>query len=86
MTGKPEDKSMSHRITIKLELPDDLAKLHLPPAVNRRLHELLDRQDRNGLLSPKEQQEAEGLAHLADLLTLLRLPGEGLAQESASSR
>lgn len=77
---------MSTTVIIKLILPDDLTKLHLPAGVNRRLQELLDRQDRDGFLSPQERQEAEGLADLSDLLTLLRLRVEGLGRESASNR
>lgn len=36
---------MSQVVTIELDLPDDLAQLQLPAALNARLRELLDRQD-----------------------------------------
>jgi len=60
-------------VTIELEMPEDLKRFRLPKAVDRRLQELLDKQDRTGKLSSAERQEAEGLVNLAELLTLLRL-------------
>ena len=36
---------MSQAIHLELELPDDLARLRLPEGVQRRLTELLDKQD-----------------------------------------
>lgn len=76
---------MSRRIIIELELPDDLARLRLPAGVNKRLHELLDRQDQEGVLTSDERKEAEGLANLADLLSLLRLRAEQLAKKDVGS-
>jgi hypothetical protein len=64
---------MSQHILLELELPEDLEQLRLPAGVDRRLHELLDRQDRGGQLTSDERQEAEGLVNLAELLSLLRL-------------
>jgi len=57
----------------EVEVPDDVARLDLPEGVDRRLHALLDRQDRGEALSDDERAEAEGLVELADLLSLLRL-------------
>ena len=59
-------------IHLEVELPDDLACLTLPEGVDRRLHALLDKQDLGEPLTEDERVEAEGLADLADLLTLLR--------------
>lgn len=70
---------MSQAVDIRLEVPDDLAKLRLPDGVQKRLQLLLDRQDRVGALTPDERREAEGLAALAQLLSLLRLRAETLA-------
>ena len=70
---------MSQAIDIRLEVPDDLAKLRLPEGVQKRLQSLLDRQDRVGALTADERREAEGLAALAELLSLLRLRAERLA-------
>ena len=64
------------RVAIELELPGDLARFRLPPAVNARLQSLLDRQDSGIPLDRHERQEAEGLVELADLLTILRLRAE----------
>ena len=60
-------------VHLEVELPADLARLALPEGVDRRLHALLDKQDLGEPLTEDELVEAEGLADLADLLTLLRL-------------
>lgn len=67
---------MSQVVSIKVEVPDDLARFRLPAGVQARLQELLDRQDSGRRLSAAERQEAEGLVELAELLTLLRLRAE----------
>ena len=71
-------------IHLEIEVPEDLARLSLPEGVDRRLHALLDKQDLGYPLTDDERVEAEGLADLADLLSLLRLratrgssPGSG---------
>lgn len=61
------------RIHLEIELPKDRAGLMLPEGVDRRLHALLDKQDRGEPLTEDEAAEAEGLVELADLLSLLRL-------------
>ena len=63
-------------LTVELDIPADLARLRLPDAVAARLHTLLDRQDAGQPLTAEERAEAEGLVHLAELLTLLRLRAE----------
>jgi hypothetical protein len=65
--------STGAKVDLEIEVPEDLARLHLPEGVDRRLHALLDKQDGGTPLTPDEQAEAEGLVDLADLLTLLRL-------------
>jgi hypothetical protein len=70
---------MSQSVAIELEVPDDLARFRLPPGVDARLQELLDRQDGGAPLTAAEQEEAEGLVDLAELLALLRLRAERLA-------
>ncbi len=67
---------MSQNVHLELELPDDLGRFRLPAAVDERLQELLDRQDRGEPLTSRERSEAEGLVNLADLLSLLRLRSE----------
>jgi len=64
--------STSAKVGFEIEVPEDLARLHLPEGVDRRLQSLLDKQDGGTPLTPDEQAEAEGLVDLADLLTLLR--------------
>ena len=63
-------------VTLAIDPPADLARFRLPAAVAARLQSLLDRQDAGQPLSPDERAEAEGLADLAELLTLLRLRAE----------
>ena len=65
--------STSATIDLKIAVPQELARLHLPEGVDRRLQALLDKQDSGAPLTPDEQAEAEGLVELAELLTLLRL-------------
>jgi len=77
---------MSQHILLELEVPEDLERLRLPQGVNRRLHELLDRQDRGEALTPDERQEAEGLVNLAELLSVLRLRAEGIAEHGSDTR
>ena len=67
---------MSRVVTVEIDLPDDLPRFRLPPGVNARLQELLDRQDRGVRLSKAEREEAEGLVNLAELLSLLRMRAE----------
>jgi hypothetical protein len=52
---------MSQAIQLEVEVPDDLARFHLPEGVQHRLQELLDRQDNGHALSAQETREAEGL-------------------------
>jgi hypothetical protein len=61
------------RVHFEIDLPEDMAGLVLPEGVDRRLHTLLDKQDRGDPLTDDELVEAEGLVNLADLLSLLRL-------------
>ena len=63
---------MTQMVAIRLEVPKDLARFRLPPGVNERLQELLDRQDSGKRLSPAERKEAEGLVSLAEMLSLIR--------------
>ena len=64
---------MSQTVAFELDIPDELAKLRLPPGVNARLQSLLDRQDQGLKLSAAEKREARGLVSLAELLSLLKM-------------
>ncbi|MCC6125339.1 MAG: hypothetical protein IT426_10280 [Pirellulales bacterium] len=66
-------------MAFQLEVPDDLARFHLPEGVQHRLESLLDQQDRGETLSAEERSEAEGLVNLADFLSVLRLRAERAA-------
>lgn len=56
-----------------IEVPAELALFALPEAVQRRLQQLLDKQDAGATLTSEERHEAEGLVDLAEFLSLLRL-------------
>ena len=73
-------------VTIELDLPDDLAQLRLPLAVNARVRELLDRQDSGIPLKETERREADGLVELAEVLTLPRLRVEGAARKAVTPK
>lgn len=60
-------------VTIEIKGPDDLAKFRLPAGIERRLRDLLDRQDSGIALSADERLEAEGLVDPAESLHLLKL-------------
>jgi hypothetical protein len=75
---------MAHSVLVELELPEDWDRFRLPPALHQRLQELLDRQDRDGRLSPRERREATALTELVDMLSLMRLRAELAAKRQAS--
>jgi hypothetical protein len=67
---------MHKPMTKTIELPIELTHFKLPPAVQTRLQDLLDRQEAGTSLTDAERAEAEGLVELADFLSLLRLRAE----------
>jgi len=67
-------------VTIDVELPHDLENFRLPAGVQRRLEQLLDKQDSEPPLSEDERREAEGLVDLSEFLSLLRLRSERLSR------
>jgi hypothetical protein len=77
---------MAQHILLALALPEDLERLCLPEGVNRRLPELLDRQDRGDVLTPDERQEAEGLVNLAERLSLLRFRVQRIAEQDSDTQ
>jgi len=66
-------ETMPKPFSVVLELPAKWRKSRLPPALNRRLHVLLDKQDEQGSLSREERGEAEALAELNESLSLARI-------------
>lgn len=59
-------------ITIELELPEDWQRFQMPKALARRLHTLLDEQDRTGKLSKSKREEVKALMELVDWLCQLQ--------------
>jgi hypothetical protein len=52
-------------------LLEAVGQLHLPPAADQHLQQLMDR-NTEGQLSPAEVQELSGLAELSEKLSLVR--------------
>jgi hypothetical protein len=76
---------MSRQLSVKLELPDDLASLRFPRHLDQRLQHLLDRQDQGETLAPEERIEAEELVNFAEMLSLLRARAEAALRDGADA-
>ena len=63
---------------MQLTIESELLQFELPPAVQARLQELLDRQDQGIELSVDERQKAEWLVELAEFLSLIHLQSKRL--------
>jgi predicted DNA-binding protein len=72
---------MSQSVLVELDLPADWKTFRMPPALDKRLEELLDRLDREGKLPVRERREAAALAELGDMLSLLKLRAEVAARQ-----
>lgn len=77
---------MSQMFAIQMEVPDDLARFRLPPAVDTRLQLLLDRQDSGERLTTAERKEAQGLVNLAEMLSLLRLRARRISSDRRAKK
>ena len=64
---------MSRSMIVEVEMPAGLKHYRFPKGLDRRLQDLLDKQDRGERLSAAERQEAEALVDLAEMLSLFRL-------------
>lgn len=73
-------------VLVELELPTSLERFSLPSGVNRRLQQLLDRQDRGEPLTASERKEAEGLVEMAEMLSLLKLRAHRVRREETSAQ
>ena len=60
-------------MVVKIEIPPEWKSFRMPVPLQNRLHELLDRQDREGKLPANERREAQALADLAEMLAFLKL-------------
>ena len=75
--------AMPQPVQFALELPEDLARLHLPPMHQARLQALLDQQDHGENLTDAERAEAEELVEMSELFSLLRMRSERLVATAA---
>lgn len=64
---------MAEKVLVELNLPADWRKFRIPPALDKRLHSLLDKQDINGKLPAAERREAEALVELSEMLSLMKI-------------
>ena len=62
---------MSSTIDAPLEWVETVGELRLPPKTDRRLQELMDRNN-EGLLSEAERADLESLVELSEWLSLVR--------------
>ena len=69
-------------LSVEIEMPKGWETVRLPDGVNRRLQELLDRQDAGKRLTRNQRDEAQGLVDLAEWLSLVRLRSERVARET----
>ena len=51
---------MRRSVLVELDIPKDWRTFRLPPPLHQRLQELLDRQDREGRLAPRETPRGSG--------------------------
>lgn len=68
----------------EIELPPKWKHFRMPAALHKRLQDLLDRQDLQGKLSPRERREAEALVDLAEMLSLLKLQAKPKSKPASS--
>lgn len=73
---------MSQTVQLTVPMPAKLARLRFPKALDERLHFLLDEQSRKGKLTPTEKKEAEGLAEMATVWSILKLGAQVNALKS----
>jgi hypothetical protein len=71
----PYDEYMSSTIAAPINWVEAVGNLHFPSKADRRLQELMDRNN-EGLLEPSEREELEALVELSEQLSLVR--GEAL--------
>ena len=75
---------MALSVLVKVDLPGDWKKFRMPSALHERLQELLDRQDQEGKLTPRERREARALVKLADMFAVMRIRSEVAAKRRRS--
>lgn len=63
---------MTQELMVRIQVPEELEFFQFPESLNRRLHDLLDKQDAGEILTPEERSEAEGLVEVAQMISVLR--------------
>lgn len=63
---------MSQTVLLTVPMPAKLAQLRFPKALDSRLQHLLNEQSRKGHLTATEKKEAEALAQMASMLSILK--------------
>jgi len=76
---------MAQQVTVEIEMPVAFNQFKLPPGVDERLRNLLDRQDNGEILTAGERREAEGLVDLAEFLSLLKLRSKRIRREQKNN-
>ena len=71
------------QVVVEIGGPRDWRRFRLPPALDSRLQELLDRQDLEGKLTRAERREAEALVELTEMLSLMKLRAERISRGRA---
>jgi len=62
---------MSAVVQAPVEMVEAVAALRLPPKIDQRLQDLMDR-NTNGVLAPQEKEQLEDLVELSETLSLVR--------------
>ncbi|HZW29594.1 MAG TPA: hypothetical protein VFF52_02750 [Isosphaeraceae bacterium] len=62
---------MSAVIETPREMVETVAQLHLPPKTDRRLQDLMDRNN-DGSLTPEEREDLEALVELSETIAIVR--------------
>jgi len=57
---------MASSVVLEIDIPDGGEPFRLPVGVDRRLQELLEKQDQGSALTTVERDEAQGLVDLAE--------------------
>jgi hypothetical protein len=58
-------------VAAPLDWVESVSELRLPPAADRRLQELMDRNN-EGQLTPREREDLESLVEVSETLSLVR--------------
>ncbi len=70
---------MAQNLVVELAVLEEFDRLRLPDALNQRLQQLLDRQDRGEALNEAERTKADGPVDLAESLSVIGLRASPLS-------